>query len=342
MRDSAHTRQILLMLLSILLLPSALALAQDDTAETGDGCPGYVIQLRDTLDVIGQNLNVSVVALQQANNLYKPADVRAGDCLIIPEDAPAYGVYPALDEFADDSAGIGGGVEGEPYVIQPRDTLDVIAQAYNISLVSLQYANNLFSVKDVKPGMTIIIPADAPPYGVFPALDQFSDETLGQGGATIEGEPYVIQPRDTLDVIAQAYNISLVSLQYANNLFSVKDVKPGMTIIIPADAPPYGTYPALDQFTDETAGAGGGVEGEVYVVQLRDSLDGIGARFNADVDCLASQNRLSKSDYIYAGLALVIPDDCGPYSGFDVVPAQLPATTDSTEEAVPLGEGDSG
>ena len=268
MRDSAHTRQILLMLLSILLLPSALALAQDDTAETGDGCPGYVIQLRDTLDVIGQNLNVSVVALQQANNLYKPADVRAGDCLIIPEDAPAYGVYPALDEFADDSAGIGGGVEGEPYVIQPRDTLDVIAQAYNISLVSLQYANNLFSVKDVKPGMTIIIPADAPPYG---------------------------------------------------------------------------TYPALDQFTDETAGAGGGVEGEVYVVQLRDSLDGIGARFNADVDCLASQNRLSKSDYIYAGLALVIPDDCGPYSGFDVVPAQLPATTDSTtEEAVPLGEGDSG
>ncbi len=299
-------------------------------------CQGYVVQPSDTLDVIGQALDVSAVSLQIANDISGGVDVEVGMCLEIPEDAPPYGVYPALDtpSDTDETSGRGGGmIEGETYVIQPNDTLDLIAQQFDVSVVSLQHANQLFTGADVFAGMTIVIPDDAPPYGVYPALDipADTDETVGQGGGMIEGETYVIQPNDTLDLIAQQFDVSVVSLQHANQLFTGADVLAGMTIIIPDDAPPYGVYPALDTpaDTDETAGQGGAlIEGETYVIQPNDTLDVIAQLFDVSVVSLQQANQLFTGADVLSGMTIVIPDDAPPYGVYPAL--DMPSDTDET------------
>ena len=221
----------------------------------------------------GRELNISVVSLMMENEIESIREVIPGLVLTILEDAPAYGMVPALDEPEDETDGQGGGLAGERYVIQPGDTLDVIGQERNVSVISLQIANDITDNKALMPGQTIIIPDDAVPYGIYPALDM--DEEGGGRGGSVDGELYVIQPRDTLDEIALEHDVSVISLQIANNITDNHALTPGQTIIIPADAPPYGTYPALDTPEDLDS-----ADGETYVVQPRETIDGISADFN--------------------------------------------------------------
>jgi len=286
----------------------------DETPTASGEDTTYIVQRGDTLDVIGQELNVSVEAIVLVNDLDNPNDIEIGQELIIPGDAPPYGQVPALD----DSDGQGGGIvgDGDIYVIQRGDTLDVIAQEFNVSLVSLQVVNDISNGRSITPGQTIIIPADAPVYGLFPALDG-SD---GQGGGLgVAGELYVVQPRDTLDEIGQELDISVVSLLLVNDLERGIDLMPGMTLIIPDDAPAYGLVPALDA-TEQ--GGGFDIDGELYVLQPRETIDGVSARFNVSPRCVLDANEITQPRRVTAGTTIIIPDDCPAYDGFDFVPPQ--------------------
>lgn len=125
------------------------------------------------------------------------------------------------------------------------------------------------------------------------------------------GQTYTLVYGDTLDVIGQRYNVSVVSILIANNLSPNSMLTPGMTIIIPADGVPYGFYPAVFG----TEGGGGGI-GTVYVVQPRDIPDLIAAYFDVDLACLLSANNIVRGQIVYPGTALLIPEDCPPYTGF--------------------------
>ena len=57
-------------------------------------------------------------------------------------------------------------------------------------------------------------------------------------------------------------------------------------------------------------------------VQPQETVDGIGAKLNKDHYCILDANQITNTRMVIPGTALVIPDDCGPYAGFDVVPVQ--------------------
>jgi LysM repeat protein len=215
------------------------------TATPAERPSTYTIQRGDTLDTIGQALNVSVEALTQANQIKRTTILKIGDTLIIPPDAPPYGVFPALTNPAqtDTTSGQGGGIAGETYVMQPGDVLDVIAQKKNVSVDSLKIANNVKNVRKLMPGTVIIIPSDAPPYGVFPATDNPSstDTTSGQGGGA-SGPTYVVQPNDTLDHIAAQHNVQTACLAKSNNLKTPSKIFPGKTLVIDTSCPAYDGY----------------------------------------------------------------------------------------------------
>jgi LysM repeat protein len=86
-------------------------------------------------------------------------------------------------------------------------------------------------------------------------------------------------------------------------------------LIIPDDAPAYGEFPAVE----DSAGAGGGAAGELYVVQPRETIDGISARFNVSYTCVLDTNQILNPRALQPGTVIVIPDDCPAYSGADVV-----------------------
>src|SRR5690606_38202081 len=115
----------------------------------------------------------------------------------------------------------------DTYIVQARQTLDEIAQELDISLVSLQLANEIESARDVIPGMVLTIPADAPPYGEFPALDTPAGEGTDGVGGGFEGELYVVQPNDTLDTIAQELDVAVGIIMVVNELEDTR-ITPGM------------------------------------------------------------------------------------------------------------------
>ncbi|MFN8529188.1 MAG: LysM peptidoglycan-binding domain-containing protein [Anaerolineae bacterium] len=128
----------------------------------------------------------------------------------------------------------------------------------------------------------------------------------------VQDATYTVEIGDTLDTIAQQYNVALVSLMEVNGLQPGDLIFPGDTLTIPAGEPPYGFYPGL---------ALGNPDGiDFYVVQPLDVLDLIAAYFDVDLRCFAEYNQITEVSRIYPGLVLAIPIDCPTYSGMSSMP----------------------
>ncbi|GEM_PF-1275167 len=129
----------------------------DLTAAGVEGESVYIVQVADTLDTIGQEFNVSVVALFVANGLDYGSLIYPGQQLVIPA-APPYGFYPGLGGLA---AGI---TEGDIYVIQPQDALDLVAAYFDKDLRCVLEANGITDTVRIQPGLMVVLPAACPPY----------------------------------------------------------------------------------------------------------------------------------------------------------------------------------
>lgn len=294
-----------------------------DTTELDDGCDGYQVQRGDVLDTIAQALDISIVSLQMTNMLAPGTLLQPGDCLIVPDDAPQYGSFPALTT-ADGSFGQGGAqIPGELVVVQPGDTLDGIAQRFDASVVSLELANNIERRSELQPGMTLIIPDDAAAYGEFPATQ---NPTTGQ--------VYTVSVGQTLDDIALAFDVQLAALEAVNGVNPGRNVLPGTTIFVPANAPAYGSDETFDL---GALGAGGGFGGTTHTVQFGQTGDAIAALYNITRECLAESNNLTVPgtlSNLAAGQVLLIDETCAPYQGYNVAPTGgvvTPVTTASED-----------
>lgn len=141
----------------------------------------YQVQRGDTLDTIGQALNVSVVAIQVANDLKPGGIIQPGLNLVIPAGAPLYGEFPILTDPANPTGdsnelGQGGGAALGPndqeYVVQRGDTLDGIAAAFDVKMSCLAEGNNLESPNRIFPGQYLVVSLECPRYdGYAPVLN---------------------------------------------------------------------------------------------------------------------------------------------------------------------------
>jgi LysM repeat protein len=302
----------------------------------------YTVQEGDTYPSIAQRFGVELSALLQVNTIAALTPT-PGDVLNIP---------PTGGAITDNTAGQGGGTFTLPensYIVQPNDNLDLIAQRFNVSIVSLRAENGLTERTTLRPGMVLIIPQGAPPYGEFPPIDSsgnvISPESLGVGGGGGDSDIVVLQPGETLDGIAQLYNVSLVSLLQANGIAEGRTLPPGTVVVIPLSAPPYGSYPALtdaqgnpigtgSQIVGGAAGGGGSSPdlsgnradlvvtftpnapgGETFLVRTGDTLSRIASDYGISLECLAEYNSIEDPDVLYAGQRITIPNICIQQSG---------------------------
>ncbi len=163
----------------------------------------YIVQPGDTLFSIAQQFGVSLAALIAANpQIADPNLIFPGQFITV----PAGPVPPPIPP------------PGFNYVIQPGDTLFIIAQRFGISLSTLIAANpQIADPNIIFPGQIILIPVaeELPPPP--------------PGGST-----YIVQPGDTLFIIAQRFGISLEALIAANpQIVDPNIIFPGLIIIIP-------------------------------------------------------------------------------------------------------------
>ncbi|MFZ5851333.1 MAG: lytic transglycosylase [Actinomycetota bacterium] len=109
---------------------------------------------------------------------------------------------------------------------------------------------------------------------------------------------YTVRRGDNLWTLAARYQTSVADLVAANNLPRDGDlILAGQTLQVPRAAPPVASPAAPQRRVVERS----------YTVAPGDNLITIAQRFGADVDAVASRNRLADRSYLRIGQTLVVP-----------------------------------
>jgi LysM repeat protein len=105
----------------------------------------YTVSPGDTLGTIAKRLGVSVVELQELNDIANPNQIFPGQVLRVPTAASEGSQPPSSNEE-------------KTYVVQQGDTLFKIALRFGITLEALETANNITDPNKVFPGQVLKIP----------------------------------------------------------------------------------------------------------------------------------------------------------------------------------------
>jgi murein DD-endopeptidase MepM/ murein hydrolase activator NlpD len=161
------------------------------------------------------------------------------------------------------------------HVVQAGETLFAIAQMYGITVDALVAANGLEDPNVLEVGQRLAIPSvETPPPGEA-------------GSAAV----YVVQPGDTLALIARRYGTGVETMAQRNHLANPNTIYVGQRLSVPVA-------------TDEPDA---GTAGQVYVVQAGDTMARIAARYGVSVWAVAQANEIANPNVIHVGQRLFIP-----------------------------------
>ena len=189
------------------------------------------------------------------------------------------------------------------YTVRSGDTLERIALRMGVDLDALRRLNRLDmgSASWLSVGGILLLPATGS------ELRLMRDE-----------EEYVVQPGDSLGVIAEAYDLSVTQLMQANFLANANAIYPGQSLTIPGK---------LATTTKTDLRIGPVRRGYYYyTVQEGDTLSTLAERFGSTELAILDYNSLPNEETVYAGLELSIPFGPPPIEG-DAPPAPASGTS---------------
>ena len=119
---------------------------------------------------------------------------------------------------------------------------------------------------------------------------------------------YLVEPGDTLALIAEAFGVELATLQRINGIADPSLLRAGDELRIPVRPGTEGERVAatLDEEGEDFSGP---PPGEEYVVEAGDTLFDIGLQFGIDWQVIAAYNRLSdfEANSLAPGTVIIIP-----------------------------------
>lgn len=119
---------------------------------------------------------------------------------------------------------------------------------------------------------------------------------------------YMVQPGDTLTRIAARFGVTVSGLVELNDIQNPNLIEVGQVLQIPESGTAPTATPSPSPTSTRTPAA------TTYVVQLRDTLTRIGARFGVTVNALVRANNIQDPNLIRAGQMLQIPSPTIPIS----------------------------
>lgn len=137
-------------------------------------------------------------------------------------------------------------------VVNPGETLTMLAQRYGVSIDALMQANNLPNANFVYSGQRLLIPD---PLMTFPGQPQQPANVPVQQPQNVPAVApqsagavfYTVRPGDTLAAIASRYGISAAAIAEANNLTNWNFVWYGQRLRIPGTTSVTGIVPPAPQ-----------------------------------------------------------------------------------------------
>jgi LysM repeat protein len=199
-------------------LRAPVALAEDTV---------HIVQRGETLFRISQHYNVGMELIAQANNISNLSQIYYGQELIIPD----------LSEAVENPL-----IAAEPihHIIQPGETLASIANKYGLTVQQLAQINNITNPDHILRGDTLTVFASTTDTATTTEALETQLAVDSESTAPTETEPvingtsYVVQPGETLAMIAQRNGITWPAIVQANNISDPNQVQAGQTIIIPS------------------------------------------------------------------------------------------------------------
>ena len=171
-----RTRRIVMLIAIVALLIASQAGAAVAAPQSSSNCVKYhMVQPGENLFRIGLHYGLTVEALMQANGLYNPNVVYAGQSLCIPGNLPAPAPNPQPPSC------------NVYYTIKWGDTLSGIAVRYGVSMYALMQANNIVNANFVYAGMILRIPCKGGSSGGTPTYSQWKGEYFNN--ADLAGAP---------------------------------------------------------------------------------------------------------------------------------------------------------
>lgn len=127
---------------------------------------------------------------------------------------------------------------GTTIIVGTSDTLEILAQRYNVSTAEILRANGYKGPRRLQPGQQLVIPsrATATAQVAAPVAAPMAAPPAPRPVATAAPAParvHYVNNGDTLMNIARRNNISLGELARYNNLTTTTKLKPGMKINVP-------------------------------------------------------------------------------------------------------------
>lgn len=121
-------------------------------------------------------------------------------------------------------------LQEEIYIVQPGDTLAIIAQSAGVTVEEIQRLNGIADPSILSTGDELRIPIRGERIAV--TTEAAAEE---QGPTRPPGEEYIVQPGDTLSEIAAARGLNYLDLQAYNGMteFEAGHLQVGQIIIIP-------------------------------------------------------------------------------------------------------------
>jgi N-acetylmuramoyl-L-alanine amidase len=179
-----------------------------------------------------------------------------------------------------------------PYIVQPGDTIPLIAEYFNLPYDAIVQANYITNTAVIYPGQTLMIPltstksANNQDQNTQP---ENSPSAAPAEGAIQQGFIYIVQPTESLFSISLRFNVSIESLASINNIPPPYTIYAGQRLIIPTTPPqaPPGSI--------------------VHIVQQGETIFQLSQRYNVTQQAIIRINRILRPDTIFPGQRLIIP-----------------------------------
>jgi murein DD-endopeptidase MepM/ murein hydrolase activator NlpD len=120
------------------------------------------------------------------------------------------------------------GTAGTTIIVGTNDTVDGLAQRYNVPAREIMRVNGLPTPRNLQPGQSLVIPRQV--AGTPPAM---SAPQTRPAAVASSGGVHVVNPGETLYSIARKNNMPPAKLAKANNLPLTTQLKTGMKITVP-------------------------------------------------------------------------------------------------------------
>jgi murein DD-endopeptidase MepM/ murein hydrolase activator NlpD len=132
-------------------------------------------------------------------------------------------------------------VDGTTIIVGTNDTVDTLAQRYNVPAREIMRVNGLPTPRNLQPGQSLVIPRQVAASAPSVSAPQTRPAATSAGGV------HTVNPGETLHSIARKNNIPAAKLAKANNVPVTTQLKIGQKLTVPGMKAVAAAVPAAPQ-----------------------------------------------------------------------------------------------